>query len=83
MEFNNNTNIYTNINNTNMDSNMSIQLVLKSYLTIMLLFFFNFMITAMGLVLIYNKIYKYKTLENKTLENKTLENKTSTCTVNI
>jgi hypothetical protein len=73
MEIDNNTNIYTNINNTNVDTNMSIKLVLQSYLTIMLLFFFNFMITAMGVVLIYNKIYKIKTLENKT----------STCTVNI
>jgi len=72
MEFENNTNIYT-INNSNVDTNMSIKLVLQSYLTIMLLFFFNFMITAMGVVLIYNKIYKIKTLENKT----------STCTVNI
>ena len=82
MEFENNTNIYT-INNSNVDTNMSIKLVLQSYLTIMLLFFFNFMIfnfmiTAMGVVLIYNKIYK-----NKTLENKTLENKTTTCVVNI
>jgi len=77
MEFENNTNIYT-INNSNVDTNMSIKLVLQSYLTIMLLFFFNFMITAMGVVLIYNKIYK-----NKTLENKTLENKTTTCAVNI
>jgi len=82
MEFENNTNIYT-INNSNVDTNMSIKLVLQSYLTIMLLFFFNFMITAMGVVLIYNKIYKNKTLENKTLENKTLENKTTTCAVNI
>ena len=73
MAIDNNTNIYTNINNTNVDTNMSIKLVLQSYLTIMLLFFFNFMITAMGVVLIYNKIYKIKTLENKT----------STCTVNI
>ena len=49
-------------NNTN--TNISIELVLKNYLIILLVFFLNFIITAMGLVLVYNKIQKQKNTTN-------------------
>lgn len=38
--------------------------ILQSYIIILLLFFTSFMISALGIMLVYNKVYKKKEKEN-------------------